>query len=99
MTEQTACSVEELTFTVRQLAESQLLDSEITAVLGPLVKQVACRSNYLRRLFERHGWDPDGQCFNSPVDVKHLLADLKKYSGEHQLARFHELTDEWLNYV
>lgn len=87
MTEQTAMSVEELTFTVQQLAEAQLLDSEITALLSPLVKTGGLRSTYLIRLFERHGWDPDGQCFNSPVDIKQLLADLTKYS-DGQLTRF-----------
>ncbi len=80
MREQTASSVEELTFTVQQLAESHMLDSEITAILGSLVKPVWHWA--LIRLFKRHGWDPDGQVFISPVDIKQLLADLKGFSGE-----------------
>lgn len=101
MTEEKANNFDALFETVKQLASAHMLDSEITVMLALFVRPVCCQSENMCRLFEKHGWDPDKNCFNSPVDIKRLMADLQKVKNDKLLAKFvyGESTNEWLNYI
>lgn len=100
MAQQSIDSFEELCLNVQQLSKSQMLDSEITAVLGPLVAPVCCHNKLLLKFFQKYGWNPKNNGFNSPVDIKKLSKDLQQTLDDLKLVRFYgETTTTWLDYI
>ena len=100
MAQESVNSFEELYLNVQQLSESQMLDSEVTAVLGPLVAPACCHNNNLLQLFRKYGWDIKNHSFNSPIDIQKLSKELQKRLDDLKLVRFYgESTNDWLDYV
>lgn len=73
---QTSDSVVELQMTVQLLMQRNLLQSEVTNILTPLVQSACDNDRDLVSVFAKHGWDADQRHFRSPVNLVDLNNDL-----------------------
>lgn len=68
-------AVQTLLDVLLQLESTNLLDSEVTGILTPLVQNVAAETRMLDMMLLRHGYREDGE-FCGPIDLVNFKIDL-----------------------
>lgn len=69
-------SVLELQITMSHLIKFNLLQSEVTNILTPLVEKACSDDKDMVPVFVKHGWNADSQQFQSPINIQKLYDDL-----------------------
>ena len=69
--------ISELQIILQELISSNLLESQITSILTPIVDEIhKAGSNYWKLFFARHGWNAEKSTFDTAIDLHALSHDL-----------------------